>query len=444
MSSNSSTRARPGEAAGSLSPVERLARARKLEEECFELAKKGNRVEAQQALKLREVKQTRAWAALGYGSLRDFAMKVFGWGSSKVGKIFKLLDRLQDQPLLRQAFLSGGVDYTKAVEVSRAIEREPDQEPRWLAQAQTGDSEQIALAIGEALGEERKVRRVLRLDSQQRAVLEDAQRALMSEGFADLDLTSVVVELARRVLEGGKAGSSAYRVILSQDPMTGRITQETRAGTVVVSPEVLARVLPGAEVQLASGKVTRHIPLEAQRAVTARSHGRCEVPGCSELACLEFHHLLGWRNGHHSPRIFHLCYGHHRACHEGALLIEGSWEEGVVFRLADGTVLGTAGGSECRTAAESASECRTAGESGRGTAAESESESDRRTALPCDPSSGPRRRTRLENERNALATLRSLDFSPQRARELVIAALVRNPELADDAGLLVAEALRAS
>ncbi|MGE0706530.1 MAG: hypothetical protein AB7N76_17750 [Planctomycetota bacterium] len=448
----------------------------------------GHRVEAGRAVRARAAQRTRIWSSLGYSSLQAFAWDTFGWSSSKLRKMLKLLERLESQPLAQAEFLEGRLEWSKAVEVSRVIEREPTREAHWLAEVKSKTTEQFRQAVGEALGEERKIRHTIELDRHQSATLEDARRALMSEGFDARSLGDVVAELARRALEGGKVGNSAYRVILSQDPVTGQITQETRNGSVVVPPEALERILVGAEVQSPSGKVTRHIPVREQRAVLARSRGRCEVPGCTELAGLQLHHLLGWKNGHHSKRIFNLCHGHHRAIHEGELWIHGSWEEGVVFSLADGTVLGIVGVLECGTAQGAATEdglCGTAqqapeGLCGTAQQAPIEPEGLCGTAqqAPIEPEGlcGTAQQAPIEpeglcgtaqqapvgpeglcgtaqeapveperdQERDAVEALQVLDFSPRRARELVRAALARNPRLAEDASLLVAEALRAS
>ncbi|MGE0711159.1 MAG: hypothetical protein AB7N76_29425 [Planctomycetota bacterium] len=409
-----------------------------MEAKCVRLANIGRRVEAKQAVTLRQVDRTRAWEALGYGSLRAFAEKHFEWCSSKVGKMFKLLDRLEELPLVKEAFLAGQVDYTKAVLVGRILEDQPEREAHWLDEARSKSCRQLQHEIAQARGIELLINLVLRLTGEQRAVVEAGCRALISEGFEFEDTAAAVVELIRRALEGGKAGSSAYRVILSQDPVTGQITQETRAGTVVVPPEVVERVLEGAEVQEPSGKISRHIPHAQQRAVVARARGRCEVPGCPEMAQLEFHHSIGWRNGHEVDRLFHLCHGHHRACHAGALYIRGSWNKGVAFCLADNTVIGT-------VVAEPEPEHRAAqvfaAEPERRAAQASAGEPERRAAQAAGAS---RAYTGKENERDAVAALRKLEFSPRRAKELVGVALARDPGLAESAELLVAEALRAS
>ncbi|MGE0708061.1 MAG: hypothetical protein AB7N76_17370 [Planctomycetota bacterium] len=435
------------------SPAERLARARRLEAKCIRLAKIGRRVEAKQAVTLRQVDRTRAWEALGYGSLRAFAEKHFEWCSSKVGKMFKLLDRLEELPLVKDAFLAGQVDYTKAVLVGRILEEEPEREAHWLDEARSKSCRQLQHEIAQARGIELLINLVLRLTGEQRAVVEAGCRALISEGFEFKDTAAAVVELIRRALEGGKAGSSAYRVILSQDPVTGQITQETRAGTVVVPPEVVERVLEGAEVQEPSGKISRHIPHAQQRAVVARARGRCEVPGCPEMAKLEFHHAIGWRNGHEVNRLFHLCHGHHRACHAGALYIRGSWDKGIAFCLADNTVIGFVAEPE-RPAAQ-VSEAEPERRAAQVSAAEPERRAAQVSAAEPVCAAEPERRaargkgsggryTSKENERDAVAALRKLEFTPRRARELVGVALARDPRLAESAELLVAEALRAS
>jgi hypothetical protein len=67
------------------------------------------------------------------------------------------------------------------------------------------------------------------------------------------------------------------------------------------------------------------------------------VPGCTNTACLHAHHVEPRADGgsHDPDRLIPLCGTHHRAVHDGRLLITGAWSSGFGFQHADGTAYGT-------------------------------------------------------------------------------------------------------
>ncbi|MGE0709060.1 MAG: hypothetical protein AB7N76_00200 [Planctomycetota bacterium] len=296
------------------------------------------------ARRLVELDDTRGYRDLGFASLAAYALQRFAWDYGKVRDMKTLVQRLGHQPQVAQAFFAGELPWSKAVRISRMISAVPEQEGHWLARAQQLSTKQLDHEIAEAKGEPRRARLVIELEAPELALFDEACRALQAEGL-QLTRSEAVVELARRALHGGRVGPSAFRVLLTHDPDTDRTTQRTPAGTIELPEPLAERILCEAEVQDREGRVKRTIPARVLRNLARRSGGVCEVPGCTNRAHLEAHHNRGWRSGHHLDHLFHLCSGHHDAVHEGALRIVGSWSEGVSFLLADGTLLGTAGGA---------------------------------------------------------------------------------------------------
>jgi hypothetical protein len=351
----------------------RLARARELDNELCRLHQRSKQEEAAMARKLVELDDEGGYLDLGFGSLPAYAEDRFEWGPSKTRDMKKLVRRLEELPLVATAFFEGDLDWTKAVLAARALEGAPEQEAEWLAKATSRTSKELAHEVAEAKGEERQVRVGWKFLAKDLAMIEEAFRALQSEGLV-LTGPEAVVELARRQLQGqsGKAGSSSFRVLLTHDPDTGVTTKATRAGEVVLDPKVADRLMCGAEIQLPSGEVKRSIPAWTERQLEARSKGRCEVPSCKHVAWLESHHNEGWRAGHHVDLMVRLCSAHHAALHAGALRIEGSWSEGFCFLLADGTVLGTVGGAGATKGARAARPREARAEDASGFAREAE------------------------------------------------------------------------
>jgi hypothetical protein len=104
------------------------------------------------------------------------------------------------------------------------------------------------------------------------------------------------------------------------------------------SPELLAEI----ERRAAKSRATE-LPKKVRDLVIQRHHGRCAVPGCTNTACLHAHHVDPRADGgsHDPDRLIPLCGTHHRAVHDGRLLITGAWSSGFRFQHADGTPYGT-------------------------------------------------------------------------------------------------------
>jgi hypothetical protein len=281
-------------------------------------------------------------------------------------------------------------------------------------------------------------------------------RGLRSEG-KNLSREEGLVELIRRALQGGSVGSSSFRVLLGYCPVCEKAVQHTSRGELELPATDVQRVLCDAEVQDTSqepARVSRTIPSRIRNQILARSKGTCEVPRCSNRAYLELHHDDGWLAGHDADRMFHLCDAHHRARHEGKLLLEGAWSSGVCFRLADGTLLGRAGGlpssdergvshSQSCEAAEAQEPAASSCTGSRGEAppvarpgvrGEGDDTREERATSP-SPAAPPRPRLAAElaspntdqavvDVRKALHTLR---MKPREARDLMDAVMAREP-----------------
>src|SRR5678809_315309 len=127
-------------------------------------------------------------------------------------------------------------------------------------------------------------------------------------------------------------------------PRCQRAEQEGRGQSIPVTDEVAERACCDAQRVDASGRAAQDIPPATRRLVMARHHRRCAAPGCTNATFTDLHHVIPRaEGGTHDPELLMvLCTAHHRAVHNGALRIEGSWSAGFEFFHADGSVYGSA------------------------------------------------------------------------------------------------------
>jgi hypothetical protein len=93
-----------------------------------------------------------------------------------------------------------------------------------------------------------------------------------------------------------------------------------------------------------SPRANQNIPPAVRRAVLARDHHRCRVPGCTHSTFVDVHHIRPRAEGgsHEPHNLITLCSAHHRASHRGELIIEAHRGGEPTFRHADGTAYGHA------------------------------------------------------------------------------------------------------
>lgn len=336
----------------SLDATGRLALANALDAEICGLHRRRSEDLARITARLAALRESLGYLSLGFASVQAYAKARVGWGSSKVKSLLELHGRLPHQPLIAAAFEAGEVDWSKAVLASRAASKEPEREADWLRAAQTLSSRKLEVLACGKTGEEPRRGRWFELSAEDEATLDEGQRALRSEGL-DLAPGAALAELIRRALMGGSVGSSGYRFLLVECVTCKRTTHPPQAtaasGEVTVESALAERLRCDAEVhdtRQEPARVSSTIPPSVKNQILARSRGCCEFPGCTHRGHLEFHHARGRGRGHDPEWMFHFCTGHHRAPHEGAVRIEGSWSVGVRFHRADGSLIGTVGGPE--------------------------------------------------------------------------------------------------
>jgi hypothetical protein len=294
----------------------------------------------------------------GYGSFREYAQRVFGFTGRATEERIRTAEALQDLPLLAKAFEEGAVLYSVVREVTRiAI---PDTEQEWLEATHGRTAREVErLVAGHTAGDrptdprkpDTEPKRVtFRLSPETYAMLGEARRALTQRCGHGLDDDSLVRALAETVLSGGNerdAGRSAYQVALTVCESCRHATQEGGGEPVAVDEATVAMADCDAQHvgrvdAPASERASQTIPPRIRRAVIRRHHNRCAAPGCTHAAFIHVHHIeLRSEGGSHDPeRMLPLCSAHHRAVHDGRLVVTGTSSQGFAFTHADGSVYG--------------------------------------------------------------------------------------------------------
>jgi hypothetical protein len=147
----------------SLNATQRLALARTLDAELCALERGRKESLAQMLTRLALMKESRAYLSLGFSSVQAYAWERFEWGAGKVKSLLELHGRLPRQPLLREAFEAGQVDWTKAVLASRAIEQEPEREAEWVKATQELSSRKLEAKVAGKTGAEVRQGRWIKL-----------------------------------------------------------------------------------------------------------------------------------------------------------------------------------------------------------------------------------------------------------------------------------------
>jgi hypothetical protein len=195
----------------------------------------------------------------------------------------------------------------------------------------------------------------LELCAETRALFVEALAALRRQAGEALDDDAAMLMMSRQVLatlgsENADSGRARYQVQVNICKRCRHAEQVGNGEAHPIAPAVAEMVLCDAQVIDASDpthvgqKAKTTIPRAIRRLVMLRDNGRCGVPGCTNSTFVQAHQLTARTDGgrHDSDNLGCLCCAHHRAVHEGRLIIEGRPSTGLVFKHADGTPYGGA------------------------------------------------------------------------------------------------------
>ena len=298
----------------------------------------------------------------GCANFCEYVARIFGWNWRQALQRLDTAKRLRTLPGLSDRLRDGHVAWSAVREVARLAT--PETEPAWLTAIEGKTVREIepivaGLEPGDPPDKKKDPRKLVK-----RVVLSFTQEqwerfALGVESLRkDCDEflseeEAVLASLAEKAAERAGDGSrSRNQVLFVRTLDKGETFMASEAGLTEVTEET-AELLDCDSVQVAppgvgaaGGKAKQTVMPSIRRCCLARAGGRCQVPGCRQKHNLDVHHRKLRKDGGTSEpaNLIVLCWYHHRAFHEGWLLIDGSWESGFVFRHVTGKIYGSKDG----------------------------------------------------------------------------------------------------
>jgi hypothetical protein len=350
----------------------------------LKLAKRRAGLDFDEGLWLLAALRCRAHAQLGYGSHAEYAERLFGYSPRLTSEKLRVAEALEDLPDLAGELREGKLSFSAVRELTRVATRSTER--AWLEAARDKTVREVEQLVSghrpgsrpDDLADSAAKRHVLRFEvsGETLAVFRDALARVRRDAGGPIDEDAALLLLAREALGGPREeGRASYQVALTVCERCLRGQQLGKGELFDVAPEVVAmaacdcqfvgdarsgaHVGPSTSAQAASdanrGGVTRagtdqrrarakqDIPPSVRTRVRRRDNGRCVVWGCRHAVFVDVHHLNPRSEGgtHDPENLVTLCTAHHRACHDGAIVIAGTPSIGLRFEHADGTPYGT-------------------------------------------------------------------------------------------------------
>lgn len=311
------------------------------------------------------------WAEWGVNSCAHWLSWRCGVGLDAAREHTRVARMLNALPLVRDAFASGELSYSKVRALTRVATEKTEADLVEIARNASGAQlEKLC----------RQYRRVLRANTEQALAFQERQRLstqwdddgmLVVQGrlspedgaafIAALDHAAESVpgdtrELgpsavrAQALVSLATGGGQVAEVVVHVDVDTFSGEEIKRQSELAdgpaLAPETVRRLgCDGALVAiierdgkpLSVGRRTRAIPPALRRALRSRDRG-CRFPGCTHTRHLHAHHIQHWARGGPTAiaNLVQLCSYHHKLVHEGGYSVKVSGGAQLEFRRPDG------------------------------------------------------------------------------------------------------------
>jgi hypothetical protein len=161
------------------------------------------------------------------------------------------------------------------------------------------------------------------------ALLRQARQSFASERGRFIEDDEFVAAMAAALLESGASaadqGRAKYQIRVTTCGSCAQSEFEGGGRKIAVGDADAARAECDAQRIGPDERATQDIPPKTRREVLHRDGGKCTVPGCRSARFIEVHHIVPRTKGgsHDASNLTCLCDGHHKALHEGKLLLSG-------------------------------------------------------------------------------------------------------------------------
>ena len=323
---------------------------READRELRRLAARRCALDAAEAHWLRAARDAEVRLHLGLGSFIEYLERTLGYRPRTALERLRVDDALAALPKIGDALAAGRVAYSTVRELSRVADA--DTEQAWLdAVAGRTVREVEAMVAGRARGDDpetppdpdlepRHLRLELSPDVYARFLA--ARRQLEEDCGERLSDDDLVASLCDAVVAPAEGRGPRSQIAVTVCAHCDRGWQDAAGQIVEVAPEAVELARCDAQhVGRVDGDApapaTSDIPAAVRRQVERRDRGRCVVPGCRCSRYLHIHHIVqrAEGGGHVASNLCLTCTAHHRAVHDGRLLIDGE-APALTIRHADG------------------------------------------------------------------------------------------------------------
>jgi hypothetical protein len=339
-----------------------------------------------------EFDDRRGWAEWGVKSCAHWLSWRCSIALGAARERVRVAHRLQELPLVREAFSRGELSYCKVRALTRAATPATEAGLVEIARHATGAQLEKLIrcyssALSATLGAAQRAQELrylrwswnddgsvhieARLPADDGGLVINALKAVQAEpSEQEESLASpmaacradALVALARTATAANADGGAARgrpdpcELVVHVDAATLAsdevVERAELADGPALAPETVRRLGCDAAVvliverdgsPLTAGRRTRTIPPALRRALRRRDGG-CRFPGCTHERFLHAHHIEHWARGGPTTleNLVQLCSRHHRLVHEGGFRVESSGRGMVRFRRPDGRVVAPA------------------------------------------------------------------------------------------------------
>jgi hypothetical protein len=318
------------------------------------IAKRRGALDAEEAVLLCAVVRREIWRQLGKASLLEYLEAVLGYGPKAAHERVRVALALDELPMLAEALATGEQSYSAIKELTRIATAKTQAE--WLDAARGKNVRQIEeLVAGRRRGDKPTDAPVPDLKPQvvrfeittaTHARLRHVQQVLAEETGGQLDDDTLIAAMCDAILDGNASadddGRARYQILTTVCEGCGQAWQHGGGRDIPVSATDFAIADCDAQ-RIGSdrepGTAVQDVAPKVRRFVTNRDRRRCTVPGCRAARHIDVHHIVPRHlgGGHEPENLTLLCSGHHRALHDGHLIITGAapnltvvWKNGVI------------------------------------------------------------------------------------------------------------------
>lgn len=310
---------------------------REIDRELRSIAKRQRALDAEEAALLCVVARQQIWRQFGCATMLEYLEMVCGYGPKVGHERVRVAMAIEALPELREALANGDVSYSVLRELTRVAT--PNTQREWLDAVRGKSVRQVEDLVRthrkgdlptDPADPDLKPRHLhFEVSTATDALLRQARQALANERGRFVEDDEFLAAMATALLEGGAndndQGRAKFQVRVTTCDSCSQTYFEGGGRKIAVADADAARAECDAQRIGDDERAVQDIAPKTYRDVLHRDGGKCTVPRCRSARFIEIHHIVPRSEGgsHDATNLTSLCDGHHKALHEGKLMLSG-------------------------------------------------------------------------------------------------------------------------